>query len=280
MKKLISVVLLSVLLLSLCACGKSDAAKAMDSMIKDLGTITLESEEAIVAAEKMYEALTEDQKAELDNYALLVAARMELDKLIAENVPTKEELLSQAVSVSATQINNDTIDNIVKAKQQYCGKILEITGYVVEIEEDHIQLGATSSAGGPVVDVYLSVDEIVNLERMQYITIVGQMGDEVETTVEHLGGYDWETVHFDMRYAYFVKDTYEYVGEYRSRNTGLSSIAHGDAYTFDLDGNIYLDTVYIPKSVDTSELGWGDMVTFTAKVIDGDRLLLEILNVE
>jgi len=280
MKKVISLLLTLVLCLSLCACGKSDEAKAVENAIKSIGSISLESEEAIVAAEKMYEALTEEQKAELDNYALLVSARMELDILIAESIPTKEEMLAQAESVSAAQINNDTLDNIVKAKQNYCGKILEVTGYVVSIEEDHIQLGASFYAGAPVIDIYLPADEIVMLEQRQYITIVGQMDNEVEKTTENLGGYDWETEHYKMEYAYFVNDVFEYKGEFRNRNTGLSSTSYGDPYTFDINGDAYLDTVYIPESVDVSELIWGDMISFTAKVVDGRYLLIDFKKME
>ena len=146
MKKFIALLLAAVMCLSLVACGKSEAAKTMDEMIEGIGNVTLESEEAIAAAEKMYEALTEEQKSELDNYALLVAARAELDKLIEESIPTKEEMLAIAEEYSSSDIQNDSIENIVKAKQKYCNKTLLLSGMVRNIEEDHIELAPIYSS--------------------------------------------------------------------------------------------------------------------------------------
>lgn len=109
MKKIIALFLVFMLCLSLLGCGKSDAAKAVDQMIADLGSITLESEEAIIAAETTYSALTEEQKDELDNYALLVSARITLDKLKTENTP--EVVRLQLGETASTDLIDFTLDN-------------------------------------------------------------------------------------------------------------------------------------------------------------------------
>ena len=43
-------------------------------------------------------------------------------------VPSKEEMLAVAEEFSAYNIQNDSIDNIVRAKQTYCNKTLLLSG--------------------------------------------------------------------------------------------------------------------------------------------------------
>lgn len=75
MKKALSIVLALVMCLSLCACGKSEAVKNVETMIDALGEITLESIDAIRAAEDAYAALTEEEQPKVSNYKTLTAAR-------------------------------------------------------------------------------------------------------------------------------------------------------------------------------------------------------------
>ena len=74
MKRVLILTLALVLALSLCGCGKSEAVKNVESMITGIGTVTAESLESIDAAMDAYEALTEEEKAKVENYAALTAA--------------------------------------------------------------------------------------------------------------------------------------------------------------------------------------------------------------
>lgn len=75
MKKIVSLLLVLVMCLPLCACGKSEAVKNVEAMIDALGEITLESIDAIRSAEDAYNALTEDEQKKVKNYETLTAAR-------------------------------------------------------------------------------------------------------------------------------------------------------------------------------------------------------------
>ena len=57
MKKILLWVLAGAMMLSLAACGKSEAAKAVDDQIAAIGEVTLESETAISEAEAAVDAL-------------------------------------------------------------------------------------------------------------------------------------------------------------------------------------------------------------------------------
>lgn len=63
-----------------------EAAEAVEKLIKDLGTITLESEDDIKAAREAYDKLTDEQKALVENLADLEAAEEKLAQLKADAV--------------------------------------------------------------------------------------------------------------------------------------------------------------------------------------------------
>lgn len=74
MKRQFTLVLTFVLLLVLCGCGKSEAVKNVESMIEAVGTVTAESLDTIDAAMDAYDALPEEEKTKVENYAVLTAA--------------------------------------------------------------------------------------------------------------------------------------------------------------------------------------------------------------
>ena len=63
MKKIISFVLIAILCLSFIACGKSEAVKNAEEAIATNGNITINSGDAITHAEKLYNILTDAEKA-------------------------------------------------------------------------------------------------------------------------------------------------------------------------------------------------------------------------
>ena len=81
MKKTISLLLILVMCLSLCACGKSEAVKNVEALIDALGEVTVDSEAAIVAAEEAYNALAAEEQSKVANAAKLTDARETFEKL-------------------------------------------------------------------------------------------------------------------------------------------------------------------------------------------------------
>lgn len=75
MKKAIVLVLALVLCLTAAACsGKSEAVKAVEESIAALGDITAQSGEAIQALDQAYNALSEEEKAKVENAQVLLDA--------------------------------------------------------------------------------------------------------------------------------------------------------------------------------------------------------------
>lgn len=81
MKKVVALFLALSMVFALCGCGKSEDAQAVDDLILSIGNVSIDSNEAIATAEEAYNALTAEQKKEVENYDKLEAAADELYKL-------------------------------------------------------------------------------------------------------------------------------------------------------------------------------------------------------
>lgn len=89
MKKTIVATILMVLMCCvLWGCGKSEAVKNVEALIDGIGEVTVDSEESIEQAEEAYNALTDEEKAKVENADQLITKREELDAYIAKK---KEE---------------------------------------------------------------------------------------------------------------------------------------------------------------------------------------------
>ena len=87
MKKILVLIFAICLCLGVCACGeepevaKSVEAQKADELILAIGEVSLESEAAIVAANVYYDTLSDEQKAQVENFAVLESAVSDLEGL-------------------------------------------------------------------------------------------------------------------------------------------------------------------------------------------------------
>ncbi len=110
MKKLIIAILLLSLCMSLTAC-KSEDVKAVEQQISEIGTVTLQSENAIVAAENAFNALSEEDRQKVENAGTLTEARSAYEKCLVSEVET----IIEAIGV----VNIDSYSRIVAAWTVY-----------------------------------------------------------------------------------------------------------------------------------------------------------------
>lgn len=84
MKKFVLYSMILLLCLFLIACGKSAAAKDVDELIMSIGEVTLDSEEAILAAEAALSNLEEEDREQVESEEILTEARSKYSVLFAE----------------------------------------------------------------------------------------------------------------------------------------------------------------------------------------------------
>ena len=97
MKKIISIFLLLSLCLSLCSC-KSKESQNVEAMINSIGQVTANSGDLITRCRTAYDALTEKDKNNVDNYSVLIAAELMYQK-VAPVILTTENI-SQYLTLS------------------------------------------------------------------------------------------------------------------------------------------------------------------------------------
>lgn len=185
------------------------------------------------------------------------------DSTQATESMTKEEMLQVAEEVSWVDIQNASVENIARAKQQYCDKVMQLDGKIWSIEEDHVVIG--SSGANYLVDVYLPLDEIITLENQQVITVVGKTTDEIIDTTENVAEYSFDFSYYQMPNAYLVKDTVEW-----NCKTRGPSMNNDYDWIVEFEGSNILHHVYFSDSVDITTLGLAMELKLSGKQIDGD----------
>ena len=183
------------------------------------------------------------------------------DSTQAANSMTKEEMLEVAELADLYDIHTACFENVLSAKQAYCGKILNIRAEINEIKMESIVF----TTGETDIIVYLPEEDIVNLKRGQLVTIVGITNEDITEGTSTMG---FPKSIFTMEQAYLVSDTYEttvtipneYDGEWNvSLESGVTRWACFDS------------------SIDVSQY-IGKKVTISAKLIDGkyyDAVIIE-----
>ena len=105
-------IVLSCLLLA--SCGKTDATKQVETLIKGIGNdVGLDSEEAINMAQSAYDLLSDEEKAKVSNYKKLVSATEEYEKLAGLN-----DYIAHMVDSADTTFSKDDF-NVSEMLGQY-----------------------------------------------------------------------------------------------------------------------------------------------------------------
>ena len=148
MKKTICSILAAIMCLSLCACGGKNIQSA-EAAIAAIGTVSEESEAAIIAAEELYECLSDKQKEKVSNAQLLTDARNEFDRQMRVNAFV-EYLKASSDKSSATGKDynlSTSVDekNKIQIRFDYCESDTNLTIYANIPTENG---NATFSAGG------------------------------------------------------------------------------------------------------------------------------------
>ena len=183
MKKIISFTLILLMCLSLCACHSKEVQNA-ESLIDAIGEVTVDSEPAILAAEKAYHDLTEAEKSKVANLSTLVAARASYEM--------KRKI--QAL-VGDWRIMNDS-DGVISFRDDYT---LDVTGGKLSAGTYEVtENGVILNVG---IALHLSYTEIEG-----YDLLIGG-GINLVRAEDYDAVYDLVFVEVDLQSA----DIYDYV---------------------------------------------------------------------
>ena len=92
MKRIIVLVLALCMCLSLFACGKSEDVKAVEEAIATIGAVTADSGKSIAAARDMYDKLSDEDKAKVENISVLTDAEAAYEETVINAVANASAL--------------------------------------------------------------------------------------------------------------------------------------------------------------------------------------------
>ena len=150
MKKILLLGLSLALMFSLAACGKSEAATAVDEQIAAIGEVTLESEAAITEAEEAVDALAAEDREQLENVGQLEQARADYEALVLAAEAAEVE---EAIAAIGT-VTLDSAEAIDAARALYDGSDADVQGAVGNLADLEAAETALSD---------LRVEEVVGL---------------------------------------------------------------------------------------------------------------------
>ncbi len=166
-----------------------------------------------------------------------------------EPIMTKEEMLAVATELDGNELLNAVMDNKLRAQETYVGNTYLYTANVSSIEQDHAVIG--------YFNVYMPTEDLMKLNTLQQVTVVGQI-TALDTETEQ-GAFGVQTsVTGEMPTAYFVTDRYEIRCVIQTAGIKLVN-AEGKQ----LDG---IRKCQWAEGVDKSQYEWQE-VTISAKIV-------------
>lgn len=193
MKKLILILLTVALVLTLAACGKSKNVQAADDLIAAIGTVTLDSQTKIVAAELAVEALTDSERAQLENAATLAAARKIYDELVAAKKAQEEaEKLATLQKEAETVIAAiDAIGTVTLESQAAIDAAKSALAAISEEAKAYVtNLAVLEEASNALADLR-AAEVIALIDAIGTVTL--DSGDKITAAQEALKALDSET---------------------------------------------------------------------------------------
>lgn len=161
MKKLTALFLALALALSLTACGQSKAARAVDDQIAAIGAVTLDSGDAITAAEAARDALQESDLKQLKNTAALEEARAAYDALVLEAERTAAAADIDSLIAAIGTVTLDSAGAIAAARAAYDAADAEVQARVTGFDTlDSAEAQLADLRVRAVIDLINAIGEV------------------------------------------------------------------------------------------------------------------------
>ena len=115
-----NIILLILVLIFVCSsCGRSEAVVGAEKLVDNIVNVSLESKDAIIAAENAYNSLTDAEKQQYNKLSILQGYRLEFDTLCAKEVEGKiaaipDVVFSTIEIVENVRIAYDALDDSAK----------------------------------------------------------------------------------------------------------------------------------------------------------------------
>lgn len=182
MKKWIAVVLAALMLLSLCGC-KSKAAKETDELILKIGEVTASSTDEVERAQSAYDALSDKEKTQVENYAVLEQAQKDLAEAKRARAISEFEKFAKNTPYKAKE-GGSLFEVDTELIEKYAARASELREMGVTDEECPALLYADMVAEIGEYAKYADAELIVILLYSKVLTALQYEADSYSATTE------------------------------------------------------------------------------------------------
>lgn len=182
MKKWIAVVLAAVMLLSLCGC-KSKAAKETDELILKIGEVAASSTDEVERAQSAYDALSDKEKTQVENYAVLEQAQKDLAEAKRARAISEFEKFAKNTPYKAKE-GGSLFEVDTELIEKYAARASELREMGVTDEECPALLYADMVAEIGEYAKYADAELIVILLYSKVLTALQYEADSYSATTE------------------------------------------------------------------------------------------------
>lgn len=182
MKKRIAVFLAALMLLSLCGC-KSKAAKETDELILKIGEVTASSTDEVERAQGAYDALSDKEKTQVENYALLEQAQKDLAEAKRARAISEFEKFAKNTPYKAKE-GGSLFEVDTELIEKYAARASELREMGVTDEECPALLYADMVAEIGEYAKYADAELIVILLYSKVLTALQYEADSYSATTE------------------------------------------------------------------------------------------------
>ena len=182
MKKRIAVFLAALMLLSLCGC-KSKAAKETDELILKIGEVTASSTDEVERAQSAYDALSDKEKTQVENYALLEQAQKDLAEAKRARAISEFEKFAKNTPYKAKE-GGSLFEVDTELVEKYIAKAADLREMGVTDEECPALLYADMVAEIGEYAKYADAELIVILLYSKVLTALQYEADSYSATTE------------------------------------------------------------------------------------------------
>ena len=243
MKRIMAIVLVFSLCVGLCACFKSKEARNVEELIQAIGEVTIDSESAVLEARRSYDALTEEQKAEVKNYDVLVKAEEQFDQIALEvniRAAYKEEKWGSVFTLTKVYIAKHPNTDFAPQAQKYNEEAIDV---IDRKSIEHLKRGNLTDARLLLDAIKDDVDGAAELlaEVETYIAI---SGDYFATSyTREKGGkqlpYQSKRENFKLTVSPYMTDSGEWKAQYTVEVPGIFYLAGSKCFTYTCTGDAY-----------------------------------------
>lgn len=182
MKKRIAVFLAALMLLSLCGC-KSKAAKETDELILKIGEVTASSTDEVERAQSAYDALSDKEKTQVENYAVLEQAQKDLAEAKRARAISEFEKFAKNTPYKAKE-GGSLFEVDTELVEKYIEKAADLREMGVTDEECPALLYADMVAEIGEYAKYADAELIVILLYSKVLTALQYEADSYSATTE------------------------------------------------------------------------------------------------